>query len=214
VLVSNKYYPTFNRDNVELLTDPIKEITAKGVMTQNGAIREVDTIILGTGFVVDPREYLSQFQITGLKGQALLDRWREGAEAYLGITVPGFPNLFQMTGPNTSLGHNSIVFMIECQVRYIMDCLHRLKEKQAKYLDVRETVHTKYNSMIQKNLKNTVWNSGCTSWYQQADGKNFTIWPGFTFLYQQKTMKCNPDDYWWERSQQPAISIESTPQES
>lgn len=198
VLISNKYYPTFNRENVELVTDGIAEIKENSIVTRDGKERPVDAIILGTGFVADPRKYMKDFTLKGLNGRSLLEQWEQGAESYYGINVAGFPNLFQMVGPNTGLGHNSIIYMIECQVHYIIESLKLLKKKNARYMDLREDAMVAFNEEITKALENTVWNSGCTSWYTQEDGKNFTIWPGTTLSYRARTRQVNPEHYYWD----------------
>ena len=189
VLISNAWYPMFNRPNVELVTAGIREIRERSIVTDDGVERPVDCIILGTGFVVDPRIYMRDFPVTGLPGHTLAQDWQQGAEAYLGISVHGYPNLYQLVGPNTALGHNSIVFMIECQVRYILDCLREVRERGADYLDVSADEQERFNARVQKALEGTVWSSGCLSWYQQADGKNFTIWPWSTWRYWLQTRR-------------------------
>ena len=120
VLISNEWYPMFRRDNVELVTAGIRELREHSIVTDDGIERPVDAIILGTGFVVDPRIYMQHFPVHGLPGHELAQDWRAGAEAYYGISVAGYPNLHQLVGPNTALGHNSIIFMIEAQVRYVL----------------------------------------------------------------------------------------------
>lgn len=195
ILISNKYYPAFNRDNVELVTDGILEVRENGIVTRDGVERPADCIILGTGFIVDPRIYMKDFELTGLGGRKLNEDWKDGAEAYYGTTVSGYPNMYQLVGPNTALGHNSIIFMIECQVQHILNCMNLLKEKDGDYINVRPEVQQRFNSRIQEKLKGTVWSSGCQSWYQQADGKNFTIWPASTWRFWMETRDLKPGAY-------------------
>ena len=195
VLISNKWYPMFNRDNVELVTDGIQEVREHSIVTRDGVERPADCIILGTGFVVDPRIYMKDFPLTGLPGHELSKDWKDGAEAYFGTTVSGYPNLYQLVGPNTALGHNSIIFMIECQVHYILECMKALKKHNADYFDVRPEVQREFNEEIQANLKGTVWSSGCQSWYQQDGGKNFTIWPYSTWKYWLRTRRIDENAY-------------------
>lgn len=203
ILISNKYFPTFNRDNVELVTDGIAEVREHSIVTQDGVERPADCIILGTGFIVDPRVYMKEFELTGLNGRSLNDDWKDGAEAYYGTTVSGYPNMYQLVGPNTALGHNSIIFMIECQVNYILSCMDLLKQKGADYFDVKADVQASFNEKIQKKLQGTVWSSGCQSWYQQADGKNFTIWPASTWRYWLETRRADPAAYEFIKCQSP-----------
>lgn len=195
VLLSNDYYQVFNRPNVELVTQPLVEVREHSVITRDGVERPVDAIILGTGFHADPRNYLTDLSITGAGGRDLLDCWAGGAEAYLGISVAGFPNMFELVGPNTGLGHNSLIFMIESQVHYIVECLKLLERKGAQCMDVRPSRLRRYNEELAQRLEHTVWTSGCKSWYTQEDGKNIAIWPGFSFRYRMRTRGVDPDDY-------------------
>lgn len=211
VLISNRYYPMFNRDNVELVTDGIAEITEHGVMTTDGQHREADAIILGTGFVTDPRQYLKNFSLKGLNGVELTDVWRDWAYAYYGMTLPDFPNLFQMVGPNTGLGHNSVIFMIESQVRYILDAIASSKRRGVRYMALRPSVMTTFNEEIADRLKGTVWASGCQSWYTQETGHNFSIWPGTTFAYRWRTRQINPADYQWVGDAEAVTDLQSAP---
>ncbi len=200
VLISNAWYPMFRRPNVELVTAGIREIRAHSIVTDDGRERPVDCIILGTGFVVDPRIYMRDFPITGLPGHSLAQDWKAGAEAYFGITVAGYPNLYQLVGPNTALGHNSIIFMIECQVHYILECLRELRERGADYLHVAPEAQAQFNQRVQEALRGTVWSSGCVSWYQQAEGKNFTIWPWSTWRYWLQTRHPQVEHYRFEKA--------------
>lgn len=195
VLISNNYYQVFNRPNVELVTEALVEVREHSVIARDGAERSVDAIILGTGFHADPRDYLTELTIKGLRERDLLDQWAGGAEAYLGISIPGFPNMFELVGPNTGLGHNSLIFMIESQVHYIVECLKLLERMGARSMDVRESQVRRFNEELEQKLEDTVWTSGCKSWYTQADGKNIAIWPGFSFRYRMRTRSVNPDDY-------------------
>ena len=195
VLISNKWFPMFNRQNVELVTDAIQEVTETGIITRDGVERPADCIILGTGFVVDPRLYMKSFPVIGLGGRDLRQDWKNASEAYLGTTVAGYPNMFQLVGPNTGLGHSSIIFMIEAQVHYIMNCLALAAKKHADYLDVKADVQAEFNAQVQRDLKDTVWTSGCSSWYQQADGKNTALWPYTTVKFWLDTRKVDPSDY-------------------
>lgn len=201
VLISNAWYPMFNRPNVSLVSDGIREVREHSIVTADGVERELDCIILGTGFVVDPRVYLKNFPLTGIDGHNIKDDWAQSAEAYYGMTVTGYPNLFQLVGPNTGLGHNSILFMIECQVNYILKCLDLLKEKGADYLDVTVEAQDRFNAEVQDRLQGTVWTSGCTSWYQQADGKNVALWPGSTARYWHETRHVRQEDYVFAKAQ-------------
>ena len=197
VLISNKWFPTFNRKNVELVTDDIREITPNGIVTKDGKERQADCIILGTGFVTDPRIYMKSFELKGRKGHTLAEDWKDSPTSYLGITTANYPNMYQLVGPHTGLGHNSIIFMIEAQVDYVVQCLKLVKDKGVDYLDVKPEAQQRFLADVTEHLQGTVWNSGCRSWYQTADGINFAIWPKSTWRYWLETRHVNAGDYEW-----------------
>lgn len=199
VLISNRYYPTFNRDNVSLVTEGVQEIRENSIVFKDGTEKPMDCLLLGTGFVVDPRIYMKDFEITGLPGRRLQDDWRDASEAYMGVSISGYPNMHMLVGPNTGLGHNSIIFMIECQVRYIIDGIQKMDRKGARFMDVKPEVMAEFNERMQQNLDGTVWQmGGCSSWYQQDDGRNVALWPHGTWLYWVKTRQLKADDYTWQ----------------
>jgi cation diffusion facilitator CzcD-associated flavoprotein CzcO len=207
VLISNDYYPALTRPNVSVVTDGIREVRERSIVDSAGVEHEVDVIIYGTGFhVIDSFDYLN---IVGKDGRDLGKEWREkGIESYYGITVSGFPNLFFLLGPNTGLGHNSVVFMIESQIRYVRQCLDLLDRHQADELDVRPDVQARFNRELQRKLSRGVWTEGgCKSWYLDSQGINRTVWPGFTWRYYLRTKTVNPTDYTLTRSR----SLSSTP---
>lgn len=192
VLFSNNYYPALTRDNVQVLTTGVKEITADGVLDAQGQLHKVDVIICGTGF--DVQNPLGPLHVYGDDGQEI--RQHGGLSAYMGINTRQMPNLFFLLGPNTGLGHNSIIFMIEAQVQYTMKCLAELDRKQAQSLTVKPEAEAAFNDHVQAQLKNMVWNAGgCSSWYLDENGKNNTLWPGFTWKYWLETRKPNFSDY-------------------
>lgn len=194
ILFSDDYYDALDRDNVEVVTNPIDWIEPKGIRTDNGVLHEADVIVYATGF--ETTSFLTPMRVRGLNGEALNDKWeRDGAEAYLGITHTGFPNFFMMYGPNTNLGHNSIVIMIEAQTRYILSCLKMLDAKGASWLDVKEAVQRKYNEWLQKRLQETSWAAVDKSWYKNEQGKITNNWAGRTTEYRRRTKSINPDDY-------------------
>ena len=194
ILVSNDYYPALQKDNVSLITAPITKITKKGLLTDDGLIQEVDHIIFCTGFQAS--ELMQEIEVLGLKGASLASEWAEnGPEAYYGMTVSNFPNLLLMVGPNTGLGHNSLIFMIEAQVNYLMDYIKTIDRLDIKYLDVKMRAQRKFNLEIQRKMTSTVWYSGCNSWYLTSKGKNTTLWPGSTISYYQRTKRVDLNDY-------------------
>ncbi len=193
ILLANDYYPALQRDNAEVLCDGIETITARGVLCKDGTEREYDVIVLCTGFKA--ADDVAPFPVTGIGGRDLAASWRDGAEAYLGTTVSGFPNMFMLVGPNTGLGHNSMVFMIESQLNYVMSCLKTLKRRKLRYMDVRPDIQSRFNETLQSRMAGTIWMSGCTSWYQASNGKVTTLWPGFTAEYRARTLRVNPRNY-------------------
>lgn len=189
VLISDDYYPALSRDNVELVTDGIKEIRAHSVVTADGKEHEVDAIIFGTGFAAtDP---IGPMKIRGTGGADLRETFRaSGTEAYLGTSVAGFPNLFLLTGPNTGLGHNSMVYMIESQVAFVMDALKTMRRKELLAVEVRGEAQEEYNRWLHGKAKDAIWSAGgCNSWYLDENGKNVTLWPGFTWDFRRRTRK-------------------------
>jgi cation diffusion facilitator CzcD-associated flavoprotein CzcO len=184
MLLSSEYLATMSRPNVDLITDGISHVTKNGIVTNDGSLHEVDAIIYGTGFKAT--EFLAPMRIVGRGGVDLNQAWKGGAKAYLGMTVPNFSNFFMLYGPNTNLGHNSIVYMLESQIAHIVRCLKAMKAKGANRIEVDAQRYGDYNVGIQQRLTNTVWN-GCRSWYVDANGHNSTNWPGFTVSYRAIT---------------------------
>jgi cation diffusion facilitator CzcD-associated flavoprotein CzcO len=187
VLFSNDWYPALARTNVELVTDPIDRIVADGIVTADGTRRQADVLIYGTGFRT--LDFLAPMSVTGLHGRELHDLWRDGARAYLGITVSGFPNLFMLYGPNTNLGGNSIIYMLEGQIGYALDAIRALDSERLDWLDVRPEVQSAFNSWVGKASRSSVWESGCRSWYTTASGRNTNNWPDYTFLYRYRVRR-------------------------
>ncbi|EQM66483.1 NAD(P)/FAD-dependent oxidoreductase [Pseudomonas tohonis] len=201
VLISNDYYPALTQANVDVITDGIKEIRANSIVTQDGQERPVDAIIFGTGFT--PSDPLPRGVVFGRGGVDLLDTWPEGPEAYKGTLTAGFPNLFFLMGPNTGLGHNSMVYMIESQIHYVLGALDLLDQRKLQSLEVKREVQDKFNGKIQGSLGNTVWNAGgCKSWYiHPVSGRNCTVWPGFTWRFRLLTRNFDPAAYHFSRIQ-------------
>ncbi len=203
VLISNDFYPALSKPNVHLLTDGIREIRPHGVVDGNGVEREVDAIILGTGFrAADP---IPAGMVKGRGGEDLAERWRDGPEAYKGTTVAGFPNLFLLMGPNTGLGHSSVVYMIESQIRYVMDALNKMRRHGLRTVEVRPKAQQAFNARVQGRLGGTVWNAGgCRSWYlHPVSGRNVTLWPGFTWQFRRRTRRFDLRAYDTERLSDP-----------
>ncbi|MEU5260786.1 NAD(P)/FAD-dependent oxidoreductase [Amycolatopsis sp. NPDC021455] len=192
VLVSNDYYPALARDNVEVVTDGVREVRERSIVDAAGVEHEADVIVYGTGFHVT--DAFDDLEIVGRDGRNLGKEWAaEGMRTHLGITVAGFPNLFFLLGPNTGLGHNSVVFMIEAQISYVAEAL-RLAEGRA--IEPKAPVQERFNAEIQRKLAKGIWTrGGCKSWYLDAKGVNRTIWPGFTWRYWLDTRKVRRKDF-------------------
>jgi cation diffusion facilitator CzcD-associated flavoprotein CzcO len=200
LLISNTWFPTLQRPNVKLVTQAVARIAPEGVVGADGVLYPCDVIVWGTGFKAT--EFVAPMQIFGepVAGTStepeLGALWRsQPAATRLGITVAGFPNLFMLVGPNTGLGHNSIVFMIECQVNYIVRALDSLRSQGKAVLRLRPDVQRDDYALMQQKMKATVWSSGCKSWYQNADGHIDTLWPGYTWEYWIKTRRFQVADY-------------------
>ena len=157
--------------------------------------RPADCVILGTGFVVDPRIYMKNFELRGRHGHTLQEDWKTSPTSYLGITTANYPNMYQLVGPHTGLGHNSIIFMIEAQADYIVKCLKLVQDQKVDYIDVRPQAQARFLAEVTQALKGTVWQTGCKSWYQTAEGINFAIWPKSTWKYWLQTRHVNLGDY-------------------
>ena len=181
ILLSDDFYPALTQPNVEVITEHIREVRAHSIITEDGSEHEIDAIICATGFhVTDAR--LPHY-IHGRVMHSLAEDWQPDPCAYLGTTVSGFPNLFLLVGPNTGLGHNSMIFMIEAQLSYILDCLHTMECRNLQSVEVQPEIQEAFNEELQERMEGTVWTSGCASWYLDAAGRNTTIWPGFTFEF-------------------------------
>jgi cation diffusion facilitator CzcD-associated flavoprotein CzcO len=194
ILLSSDYYPTLTEPHVDLVTEDITEITETGLVTADGTAYDADVIIYGTGFKVT--DALADQHIVGRDGRKIQDAWADGVEAHHGTTIAGFPNLFMLLGPNTGLGHNSVVFMIESQVQHVMSCLRLLADEKADVIEVRPAAQRRFNDHLQRRLRKAVWNEGgCRSWYLDENGVNRTLWPGFTFEFWARTRRARRRDY-------------------
>lgn len=195
ILSSDDFYPTFNRENVSLEVDPIREITAGGILTENGALHELDTIIFATGFEV--ADFTTDMRVVGRNKRELFGEWQEnGLEAYRGTTISGYPNLTFILGPNTGLGHSSMIHMMESQANYIMSYLGLLeKTGDDGFLDLKPDVQENYNRFLHENFQKTVWASGCKSWYVNARGRNTTLYPRLTANFRRETKIVDRREY-------------------
>jgi cation diffusion facilitator CzcD-associated flavoprotein CzcO len=194
ILISNDYYPALAQENVEVVTEGVMEMLPDAIVTKDGVKHPADVIVYGTGF--HTTDSFARLTILGRNGVALNDVFASGMHAYRGLAVPGFPNLFFLLGPNTGLGHNSVVLMIEAQMRYLTHLFARMARKGAGTVDVKPKVEEAWNNKLQQRISTTVWNDGgCKSWYLDATGRNTTIWPGFVAEYQARMRWARLKDY-------------------
>lgn len=193
ILISNDWYPALSRPNVSVISSAIAGVGANAIITADGVARAADVIIYGTGF--QATALLQNVDITNHDGVALKTHWANGGEAYLGTSIKGFPNLFTITGPNTGLGHNSMIYMIETNVNQICETIVEARRRKAARVEVKPEVHDRYNRELQRDLTGTVWKSGCRSWYQTASGKITTLWPGFCFQFGRRARHFRRADY-------------------
>ena len=194
ILISDDYYPSLTRPNTEVITDGVKEVRAGSVVTADGRSIDVDTIIFGTGFhVTDPQVAT---RIRGRDGRRLSELWNPTMGAYKGTTVAGFPNLFILLGPNTGLGHNSQIHIIESQLNYVCAALRAMRSRGAETAEVRPEAQRAYNERVQAAFGGTVWTAGhCESWYLDETGRNTTIWPDWTWRFRLQTRRFDPEAY-------------------
>lgn len=195
ILISNDFYPALARANVEVVTDAIARVEPDAVVTADGTRYPADVVIFGTGFRA--QDGLSPVRVVGEGGRTLEDAWSDGMHAYLGTSIAGFPNFFTLVGPNTGLGHNSMVYMIESQIAYVLDALRQIGARGARALDVRPDAQAAFNAFLRERTKRTIWQSGCTSWYLDKNGNNTSLWPGFTFDFRRRTRRVDPRRYRW-----------------
>ena len=181
ILISDDYFSAYREPGVELVTAPITAMNAEGVVTEDGVERPVDVVIYATGFRTSAMH--SAVEYRGVDGRSLQEAWADGAHAYRGVCTHGFPNFFMLYGPNTNLGSNSIIFMVERQVDYVVDCIDKLLKHRLRALDVNDRVERVYNERMQGELAQTVWVASCESWYKNAAGKVVNNWPRSTLAY-------------------------------
>jgi cation diffusion facilitator CzcD-associated flavoprotein CzcO len=198
ILISDDYWQAFNRPNVELVTEPIEELVRGGVRTKDGRVRELDAVVFATGFALNIAT--APFPVTGRDGLRLDDVWKDGATAYKGLAVHGFPNWFILMGPNTGPGHTSVLVFTEAQISHAVGAVRRMREKGWRSVEVRREVQERYNRGIDRRMPHMVWGSGCKSWYLSPDGKNHSLYPGPAAEYALRARRFRPSDYAIRRS--------------
>ncbi|HVH43595.1 MAG TPA: NAD(P)/FAD-dependent oxidoreductase [Labilithrix sp.] len=194
ILLSDDYLPSLTRPNVDVITDSIREIRPDGVVTQDGQLHPVDTIIFGTGFKVQELPFGEK--IRGKDGRTLTETWKNGMVAHLGTTVVGYPNFFILQGPNTGLGHTSVITMIESQIEHVVKAVRHMQDRGIATIEPRAEAQAAFVAGVDKKMKGTVWTAGgCASWYLDAKGRNSTLWPGFTFTFKRRVETFEPAEY-------------------
>ncbi|NHZ95507.1 NAD(P)/FAD-dependent oxidoreductase [Massilia sp. CCM 8734] len=190
VLMANDFYPALARPNVKLITNGISRVSANAIASADGAERAADVIIFATGF--DVERVLHAVDVRGCGGKRM---FADSLEAYKGCTVAGFPNYFTIVGPNTGLGHNSMIYMIEAGVNYALAAIKTIRARKLHSVDVKEEAQRAWNDTLQRKLRGGVWSSGCKNWYLDGKGRNYAIWPGFTFSYRWATRRFDSENY-------------------
>ena len=202
ILMSNDWYQALQQPHVDVVTERIAEVRPHSIVTADGAEHEVDTIVLGTGFAAT--EFLAPMRITGRDGRDLHDQWKDGASAYLGTVVPGFPNLFVLYGPNTNLGHNSIIVMLEAQIGWVVQAVRALRDGRARWLEIRRDVAEAFDAWVQERVGHTVFAGGCRSWYLTATGRNTQNWPASTLTFRRRLRRLDLSEFETASAQQGA----------
>lgn len=193
ILISDDYLGAIQKDNVDLVTDPVDAITESGVRTKDGRVREVDVLIYATGF--RPFDILTTLEVTGPDGRSLKEVWKGGIAAHRTLAVPGFPNFFILLGPNSALGHNSVLLMIEAQVNYIIKLMNEARAAGARFVAPKAEAARAFDESIQQDLQRRVWAANCGAWYVDAQGRNYTLYPHAVRRYLRDMREPALDEY-------------------
>lgn len=205
ILLSNDWYRALTRLNVDVVTEPIERIAPRGVVTSDGVVHPADVLVVATGFHVTDSPFFER--VRGADGRTLAEKWAsEGMEAYKGTTVAGYPNMFVLVGPATGLGHSSMIYMIESQLAYLVDALRTMRDRGLETVEVRGPVQDAYNEELRAGTAETVWVTGCRSWYLDAKGNAPAVWPDFTYRFRAATSRFDLGAY--HRTAQPALDLQ------
>ncbi|WP_441293390.1 flavin-containing monooxygenase [Mycobacterium malmoense] len=202
LVFSSDYLPALTRANVEVLTSPARYLRARSLVTEDGTEREVDVVVCATGYAA--ADYLGELDVTGEGGTTLREAWRDGAHAYLGMAVPGFPNFFMLYGPNTNVGSNSVIFMLEAQARYIVRALKHLRRKRKSYIAVRPAALADFVAKVDRWMVGTVWTTQCSNYFRAPNGRVVTQWPRSARSFWGMTRRFKPGDFEFEPTAAPA----------
>jgi cation diffusion facilitator CzcD-associated flavoprotein CzcO len=193
LMLTDEWYPTLTKPNVELITQPIAEVTPSGVRLEDGSERPADVLVMATGFKT--HGFVAPMKIIGSKGRTLAEEWAEVPHAYLGMSVPGFPNMFLLYGPNTNGGTGSVIYVIEAAVNHVIAALGELKRRRARRIEVTQPTAEDFNRELRSALAGTVWHTGCTSWYVDENGNDPNQWPWLWSAYRRRTARLQPGAY-------------------
>jgi cation diffusion facilitator CzcD-associated flavoprotein CzcO len=193
LMLTDDWYPTLTKPNVELVTDAIAEVTASGIRLQDGSERPADVLVLATGF--QSHGFVAPMKIVGATGRTLAEQWDPVPHAYLGTSVPGFPNMFLLYGPNTNGGSGSVIYTIEAGVNHVIAALGALERTRARRIEVRPERAEQFNRELRAALADTVWHTGCTNWYVDEDGNDPSQWPWMWSAYRRRTARIEPGAY-------------------
>ncbi|HEX4186259.1 MAG TPA: NAD(P)/FAD-dependent oxidoreductase [Solirubrobacteraceae bacterium] len=193
IMLTDEWYPTLTRTNVELVTEPIAEITPGGVRLADGSERPADVLVLATGF--ETHAFVAPMEIVGAGGRTLAEEWAPVPRAYLGMSVPGFPNMFLLYGPNTNGGTGSVIYTIESASAHVIEALGELERANARRIEVRRQVAERFDRELRSALASTVWHTGCTSWYLDENGNDPSQWPWLWSSYRRRTARIEPGTY-------------------
>jgi cation diffusion facilitator CzcD-associated flavoprotein CzcO len=193
LVFSSDYLPALTQANVEVVASPARYLRARSLVTADGTERDVDVVVCATGYAA--ADYLGQLDVTGEHGTTLREVWQDGAQAYLGMAVPGFPNFFMLYGPNTNVGSNSVIFMLEAQARYIVRALKYMRRKDRTYVAVRPAALAEFIAKIDRWMTGTVWTTQCSNYFRTANGRVVTQWPRSARSFWGMTRRFKPADF-------------------
>jgi cyclohexanone monooxygenase len=196
LVFSSDYLTALTQPHVEVLTSPARYLRARSLVTEDGTERDVDAVVCATGYAA--ADYLGEIEVTGEGGIVLRDVWRDGAHAYLGMAVPGFPNFFMLYGPNTNIGSNSVIFVLEAQARYIVRALKYLRRKGKSYVAVRSRAMSEFVDKIDQWMQGTVWTTQCSNYFRAPNGRVVTQWPRSARAFWAMTRRFTPGDFTFE----------------
>lgn len=201
LMLTDHWYPALTRPNIDLVVDRISEVTIGGIRTENAIEHPADVIVLGTGF--KSHDFVAPMEVVGRGGRTLAEEWRDVARAYLGLSVPGFPNMFLLYGPNTNGGSGSVIYTIEAGVQHVIAALRALERASARTIEVRRAAAEAFDCELRDALSNSVWHTGCTNWYVDENGNDPNQWPWRFGTYRRRTARLTPDVYELEATPPP-----------